>query len=394
MATALRLDAHEAPPIGIRHEYKKYQKLEPRGFDEDLDIIDFQRGLTRSQDADVVQIGAVSAGRLAAACQSFHQAGKQHMPTAAGSNIPSRDIPIYQHGKLPGLHMLPSLLPPNTQLALLSRLLHRDLSNPKHKTNIHAHHQVVYCQAAPPSPASEAQDEPPRRNITSFFNRPPSSSEVFPPKDSTTHKPLRVSQFLQSKLRWMTLGGQYDWTMKEYPPEPPPPFPVDIANLLHSLFPDMKAQAAIVNLYSPGDTLSVHRDVSEECDRGLVSISLGCDCIFIVGLEEEKGGQLDSGETGRRPRSEAGSNSLLGEGTDERVDMLAIRLRSGDAVYMSGRSRFAWHGVPKIIPATCPGWMQEWPAQPQAEDGAGGVEAWRGWMASKRVNVNVRQMWE
>jgi alkylated DNA repair protein alkB family protein 1 len=289
--------------------------------------------------------------------------------------------------------MLPSLLPPNTQLTLLSRLLHRDLSNPKHKTNIHAHYQVAYYQAAP-SPASEAQDEPRHGNIASFFSRSPSSFETFPPKDPATHKPLSVSQFLQRKLRWMTLGGQYDWTKKEYPPELPPPFPVDVADLLHGLFPDMKAQAAIVNLYSPGDTLSVHRDVSEECDRGLISISLGCDCIFTVGLEEEdeKEVRLDGGEIGRLSRNEA--DSLFGEGMSKRVNVLAIRLRSGDAVYMSGRSRFAWHGVPKIIPATCPEWMQEWPAQLQSENDAGEFEAWRGWMASKRINLNVRQIWE
>ena len=126
----------------------------------------------------------------------------------------------------------------------------------------------------------------------------------------------------------------------------------------------MKAEAAIVNLYSPGDTLSLHRDVSEECGAPLVSISLGCDGIFVVGLDP-----LDGDE----PR------------------IATVRLRSGDAVLMSGESRYAWHGVPKVLKGTCPKWMEDWPAQKGGEDG-GGFEEWKGWMKGKRINLNVRQM--
>ena len=39
----------------------------------------------------------------------------------------------------------------------------------------------------------------------------------------------------------------------------------------------MRPQAAIVNVYSPGDSISLHRDVSEGKEAGLVSISLGCE---------------------------------------------------------------------------------------------------------------------
>ncbi|KAI9672939.1 MAG: Acetamidase [Caeruleum heppii] len=76
---------------------------------------------------------------------------------------------------------------------------------------------------------------------------------------------------LEKKLRWMTLGGQYDWATKRYPSERPPAFPRDIATLLMVLFPQIRPEAAIVNLYSPGDTLSLHRDVSEQSEQDLVS---------------------------------------------------------------------------------------------------------------------------
>lgn len=189
------------------------------------------------------------------------------------------------------------------------------------------------------------------------------------PKDPTVHKSLSMTSCLNRKLRWVTLGGQYDWTQKVYPSTPPPPFPLDVASLVEGLFPLMKSQAAIVNLYTPGDTLSLHRDVSEECDRPLVSISLGCDGLFVAGL---------------------GSS----DGQEDTTDSVVMRLRSGDAVIMSGPARYAWHGVPQILANTCPEWMQDWPArnESEGEEVNETFEHWRGWMAKKRINLNVRQM--
>ncbi|KAJ4305996.1 hypothetical protein N0V88_000787 [Collariella sp. IMI 366227] len=144
---------------------------------------------------------------------------------------------------------------------------------------------------------------------------------------------------LERKLHWVTLGGQYDWTARVYPEgEAPPAFPPDIATFLETLFPETKAQAAIVNFYTPGDTMMMHRDVSEETDRGL------------------------------------------------KKEYLVLRLKSGDAIYMTKESRFAWHGVPKVMKGTCPEYLEDWPA-----DG-GEYEEWKGWMRNKRINLNVRQM--
>lgn len=243
-----------------------------------------------------------------------------------------------------GLLIYRSILPPEIQLQLLDKIFHRDLSNPDHLTNVHLHYDVPY----------------PQSNLSYFHVS--SSGLTFHPRDPTVHKPFGTQQFLRKKLRWMTLGGQYDWTNKVYPDELPPEFPEDMANLISSLF-GMKPEAAIVNLYSPGDTLSLHRDVSEECDRPLVSISLACDGIFLIGLDSD-----EEGDEGR---------------------MVTLRLRSGDVVVMAGESRYAWHGVPKVVEGTCPQWMESWPA---GDAGKGEFESWRGWMKGKRINLNVRQM--
>ena len=116
-----------------------------------------------------------------------------------------------------------------------------------------------------------------------------------------------------------------------------------------------------MNLYSPGDTLSVHRDVAETSSTGLISVSLGCDAVFVIGT---------TGESGN-------------EGEEK---IVSLRLKSGSAVYMSGESRFAWHGVPQIIAGTCPEWLRDWPGKDYPE--------WKGWMDGKRINLNVRQMWD
>jgi alkylated DNA repair protein alkB homolog 1 len=201
-----------------------------------------------------------------------------------------------------------------------------------------------------------SKDKLEKEHNSSFFSYSPLSNIEFQPKDPTVHQPISISKAMQKSLRWITLGGQYDWTNKVYPKEAPPDFPPDIGDLLLDLFPEMKPQAAIVNIYSPGDTLSLHRDVSEESDKGLVSISIGCDCLFVIG------------------------HGLDGSGP------LIIRLRSGDGVFMCKESRFAWHGVPKILPDTCPSYLDSWPAE------SGLYEDWCGWMKTKRINLNVRQM--
>lgn len=257
-------------------------------------------------------------------------------------------------------------MPPEIQKILLRHLIHRDLSQPEHQTNLHPHYDLPY-----PDPGDNGGD-------ASFFSYPPSSPTRFEPKDPGVHKPLSIKQVLERKLHWVTLGGQYDWTKRVYPEGRPPAFPADVAAFLETLFPETLAQAAIVNFYTPGDTMMMHRDVSEETDKGLVSLSFGCDALFMIapneagkaGAEEENKRAADAGEDGARGRRE----------------FLLLRLRSGDAIYMTKESRFAWHGVPKVLKGTCPDYLEDWPA----EDGR--YEEWRGWMRNKRVNLNVRQM--
>ena len=118
--------------------------------------------------------------------------------------------------------------------------------------------------------------------------------------------------------------------------------------------------------------MMMHRDVSEETDRGLISVSLGCDGLFMIAPNREGSVEVQEGLEEQEWR--------------EKKEFLMLRLRSGDAIYMTKDSRFAWHGVPKVLKGTCPDYLEDWPA-----DG-GKFEEWRGWMRNKRINLNVRQM--
>ena len=98
-----------------------------------------------------------------------------------------------------------------------------------------------------------------------------------------------------------------------------------------------------------------------------MSLSLGCDGIFVVGL----GGAED-------------------DKSDAEAKAVTVRLRSGDAVVMSGQARTAWHSVPQVVAGTCPKWMEDWPCTSDESE----YTDWKGWMKSKRINLNVRQMWD
>lgn len=334
------LDPHQRPPDGIRAVYKKYQKMRPPELSRDTGVVTTEGPISNSKMTIVKDLDP---GTLEYAFKDYLR-GEQ-------LDYSDTPVPVYEHADMPGLHIIPNLLPPQVQHMLLSRLLHRDLSCPAHLTNIHTHYNLAYLNGTPDS------------TDPSFFSIPPACPDhIATPIDPSVHKPLTISQLLTKKMRWATLGGQYDWTAKRYPDAAPPPFPQDTKEMLEAIFEGTRAEAAIVNLYSPGDTLSVHRDVAESCATGLISVSLGCDAVFVIGTVDE--------ETG-----------------EEKV--LALRLSSGSAVYMSGPSRFAWHGVPQIVPNTCPEYLAEWPAG----EADGQFQAWRGWMRTKRVNLNVRQMY-
>lgn len=191
------------------------------------------------------------------------------------------------------------------------------------------------------------------------------------PKDTkSNNKQLNMIQYLSKKLRWLTLGDQYDWPTRRYSGKDTTSFPSDVANLVASLFPDLNSQSGVVLLYSPKDFMPVHRDVSEQCERGLASFSLGCDGLFVIARDTNEG-ELEQGKP------------------------IVIRVRSGDVLQLEGQARWAWHAMPKVIAGTCPDYMRDWPAGSEASIGysKGAFSRWKGYMSSKRLNLSCREVW-
>ncbi|KAJ5595128.1 uncharacterized protein N7459_001336 [Penicillium hispanicum] len=343
MAQIKGLNAQDRPPDVVHRCYKKYSSIPLSDIDNDPNILDLWRldpdslppGLTLSQ--------YISSQDLRLAFDDFthgaHAPDKEHAPM-------TENIPVFTHDAIPGFAMIPFLFPPTIQVEMLSRLLHRDLPNPRHQTNLHLHWNVTYPE--------ETED---CTGVQSFFADDP--TRLLYPKDPQAHEPLSVQNALETKLRWITLGSEDEQIDSA---EPLSSFPLDIAKVLQAAFPKAQARAASLNLHSAGDTLSAHRETGEKGEPGLISVRFGCDSLLMVSHGDGNGCEM-------------------------------IRLRSGDAVFMNGTSRSAWHAVPRILPSTCPNWLAGWPVLGEHTPGSppSPYRMWRGWISGKQIALNVQQ---
>jgi alkylated DNA repair protein alkB family protein 1 len=124
----------------------------------------------------------------------------------------------------------------------------------------------------------------------------------------------------------------YNWTTREYDRElPHRALPLDMRQFAKSVaqlamdgglngITPFEPDAALVSYYRDGDRLGGHiDDVENDMSQPIVSVSLGCDAIFLVG------------------------------GTTRDEEPHALRLRNGDAVILAGAARRYFHGVPRVI---------------------------------------------
>ena len=137
----------------------------------------------------------------------------------------------------------------------------------------------------------------------------------------------------------------------------------------------MEPQAAIVNYYHPKSTMGGHVDDAElDLSLPLVSLSLGLSAVFLCG------------------------------GRTRDVAPTALWLRSGDAVIATAPARLCYHGVPRIMAGTSPGFLTDAESYTRLLN-APGSESFRDcsdiaetaavtaeFMGASRLNVNVRQV--
>jgi alkylated DNA repair protein (DNA oxidative demethylase) len=80
---------------------------------------------------------------------------------------------------------------------------------------------------------------------------------------------------------------------------------------------------ALINFYDGSAKMGLHQDKDEESGAPVVSLSIGDGCVFRFGNSENRG----------RPYTD-------------------VELSSGDLFVFGGPARFAYHGVPKVMPGT------------------------------------------
>ncbi|EOX99844.1 Oxidoreductase, 2OG-Fe(II) oxygenase family protein [Theobroma cacao] len=172
---------------------------------------------------------------------------------------------------------------------------------------------------------------------------------------------------LLRKLRWSTLGLQFDWSKRNYDVSLPcnkiPDALCQLAKRMAEpampIGEEFRPEAAIVNYFGLGDTLGGHLDDMEaDWSKPIVSMSLGCKAIFLLG------------------------------GKSRQDEPLAMFLRSGDVVLMAGEARECFHGVPRVF--TDEENAEVTPLESQflhIDD-----HCYLEYIRTSRININIRQV--
>lgn len=311
---------------------------------------------------------------------------KQMYPSSEVSTTESSGVRVVTFRDKPGLIYIPAAISCDEQRTLLVKIF-KDAMKPPSTSNIDTFYDV------PPEGLFSCI----HRNGDLKFTRKDTKTNHTDPKGDTEdpapkkgHSDAGPSLHLSAeellrKVRWHTLGVDYDWSTKEYrwtgPHCPFPSFLQAVSKEICALvgFDGYRPEAGIINYYQQGDSLTGHVDRSEEDDTSpLFSLSLGLDAVFLVGGSAR---------------------------TDPHI--VSFRLSSGDVVIMSGPCRRCYHGVPLVIPDSLPDHLQ----LSQLEDAncrrsASGASFCSPSEVSQciptalrlidgaRINVNIRQVWK
>lgn len=156
-----------------------------------------------------------------------------------------------------------------------------------------------------------------------YWQRYIMDTDVKEKREACAMKRRRTSSL--DRLRWVTLGYHYDWEKRKYASQYntfPPELSILCSDIAHACNGSyrLSSQAGIVNLYPRGAVMGGHQDDAEiTLDHPVVSLSIGCACVFLVG------------------------------GLSKEETPVPILLHSGDVVVLGGPSRLRYHGVGKVF---------------------------------------------
>ncbi|KNC97061.1 alkylated DNA repair protein AlkB [Spizellomyces punctatus DAOM BR117] len=292
--------------------------------------------------------------------------------------------PAYELVNVPGLVIIPNMFSPSAQRTIIKQCLKEYTRHPN-VTNLDTHwklpsagiwnlHELVrkgeIASGAEETLLRMRHDGTVEGALKNGYDSDVNEAgiKIDPPTTDTHHLTHLTPQDALLRLRWTSLGFQYNWSTKEYHLDRRPSFPPLIGELSTAIVEAVqgvtgyearqwKAEAGIINFYGLKDALMAHQDRSEEnAAAPLVSFSFGHSCIFLIG-------------------------------TESRDDIpTSVVLRSGDVLVMHGQSRLAFHSVPRILENTLPEYL--FPHVDEAPD----WDLFAEYMAASRININVRQV--
>jgi alkylated DNA repair protein alkB family protein 1 len=90
------------PPQAICNVYKKYQKMSDASVDQDLDVVDFRRGLTDAQRERIVPADVVPSELIEEARVAFKLSGYDPAEGGDDAGALPEACTIYEHKDFPG----------------------------------------------------------------------------------------------------------------------------------------------------------------------------------------------------------------------------------------------------------------------------------------------------
>lgn len=164
-----------------------------------------------------------------------------------------------------------------------------------------------------------------QRRLVDSLRAAVAASPLTIPVMPRTGRPFTVRMTNLGPLGWVSdrAGYRYQPTHPETG-QPWPPIP----DLLLALWREVSGyphdpQACLVNFYSGGAKMGLHRDEDEDdMSAPVLSVSLGDTAVFRMG-GPERGGKTET-----------------------------LKLSSGDVLVMGGASRLCYHGIDRVLPGT------------------------------------------
>uniref|UniRef100_A0ACD5VBW3 Uncharacterized protein n=1 Tax=Avena sativa TaxID=4498 RepID=A0ACD5VBW3_AVESA len=285
------------------------------------------------------------------------------------------DLPVFRFSDRPGFYFIPGALSTEEQCYWIRESL-KTFPQPPNRTNLTALYGQIFdllTAAKNQKILLEVRSSDGQESTEQNNNGEKTHSINF---KFVEHSEIEKGETLRSaaattlvrKLRWSTLGLQFDWSKRNYDVSlPHNNIPDALSTLAKKMaIPAMPSgvefspEAAIVNYYGPSDMLGGHVDDMEaDWTKPIVSISLGCKCIF-----------------------------LLGGKTRDEVPR-AMFLRSGDIVLMASEARERFHGVPRIFTESDQQEISGLEPQLSGDDDRFILD----YIQNSRININIRQVY-